>query len=99
MTAGQFLDVSAQYRVTGVLAPTGTVLDRLVVTGLESVWAVHEHPPEPARGTTDAKHDAHDDEREVTLALVKFRSPLAAATLQRSIDKRVTRLKRRLGAD
>ena len=31
----------ALYRVVGVLAPTGTVLDRLVVTSLESVWALH----------------------------------------------------------
>lgn len=78
----------AQYRVSGVLAPTGTVLDRLVLTGLESVWAVHEHQPaEPAPDKAAAEHDAHDDEREVTLALLKFRSPLAAATLARAIDK------------
>ncbi len=77
----------AQYRITGVLAPTGSVLDRLVLTGLESVWAVHEHHPVPADGKADAAHDAHDDDREVTLALLKFRSPLAAATLARAIDK------------
>jgi putative ABC transport system permease protein len=29
------------YRVVGVLARTGTVIDRLVVTPLESVWEVH----------------------------------------------------------
>ncbi len=33
----------APYRVVGVLAPTGTVIDRLVVTGIDSVWKVHEH--------------------------------------------------------
>ncbi len=38
---GQHAD--ARYSVTGVLAPTGTVLDRLVLTSLASVWAVHEH--------------------------------------------------------
>ena len=31
------------YQVVGVLAPTGTVLDRLVLTSVESVWEVHEH--------------------------------------------------------
>lgn len=78
----------ARYRVTGVLAPTGTVLDRLILTGIESVWAVHEHPVATATPQkAGAAHDAHDDEREVTLALVKFRSPLAAATLARAIDK------------
>ena len=30
------------YRVVGVLAPTGTVIDRLVLTGMDSVWAVHD---------------------------------------------------------
>jgi putative ABC transport system permease protein len=63
----------AHYRVTGILAPGGTVLDRLVLTSLESVWDVHEHH--------------QDDEREITLALLQYRSPLAAASLARSINK------------
>ena len=31
------------FEVVGVLAPTGTVVDRLVLTPVESVWHVHEH--------------------------------------------------------
>ncbi len=31
------------FEVVGVLAPTGTVIDRLVLTPVESVWHVHEH--------------------------------------------------------
>jgi len=31
------------YRVVGVLQSAGTVIDRLVLTGVESVWKVHEH--------------------------------------------------------
>ncbi|GAB5519664.1 MAG: ABC transporter permease [Rhodothermales bacterium] len=52
-------------RVVGILAPSGTVLDRLVLTSVESVWALHG-----AHETgTDAAHDedddhAHDDEEE-----------------------------------
>jgi len=30
------------YTVVGILAPTGTVLDRLILTSIESVWAVHD---------------------------------------------------------
>jgi putative ABC transport system permease protein len=71
---GQHAD--ARYSVTGVLAPTGTVLDRLVLTSLASVWAVHEHPGEGDAGAR----------REVTLALVKYRTPLAAASLPRAIN-------------
>ena len=88
---------SAPYRVTGVLAPTGTVLDRLVLSSIESVWAVHaaheEHDSEDneranknATGVAPA-HALPEPAREVTLALVRYRSPLAAATLPRAINK------------
>lgn len=67
------------YEVTGVLAPTGTVLDRLILTPVESVWWMH------------AGH-AEDDEafeasrREVTVALLRYASPLATALLPRQIN-------------
>src|SRR5262249_31618666 len=32
------------YTVTGILAPAGSVIDRLVLTPVESVWHMHEHP-------------------------------------------------------
>ena len=72
----------ASYRVSGVLAPSGSVLDRLILTATESVWAVHE---------TDAALDAEDqkileDEREVTLALIQYKSPLAAVTFPRFVN-------------
>ncbi|TDU25631.1 putative ABC transport system permease protein [Panacagrimonas perspica] len=43
------------YRVVGVLAPTGTILDRLILTSLDSVWELHEagHPEDDH----DADHD------------------------------------------
>ena len=41
------------YTVVGILAPTHTVLDRLVLTPVESVWHVHEHPDE------DERHHQH----------------------------------------
>jgi putative ABC transport system permease protein len=87
----------ARYSVTGVLAPTGTVLDRMVVTSIASVWAVHDHHDDDdeadhAKGAAPAKgasksHAASDEGREVTLALVKYRTPLAAASLPRTIDR------------
>jgi putative ABC transport system permease protein len=39
------------YRVSGVLAPCGCVLDRLILTSTESVWQVHE-PPRPTTPKT-----------------------------------------------
>lgn len=75
----------AAYHVTGVMAPCGCVLDRLVLTPTESVWQVHDD----MHGAADM--DAEDlaalqADREVTIALVCYRSPLAAATLPRLIN-------------
>ena len=61
------------YTVVGVLAKTGSVIDRLVLTSIESVWEIHE------------EHKASDS-REVTVVLVQYASPLAAATLPRQIN-------------
>ena len=68
------------YTVVGVLAPTGGVVDRLVLTPLESVWLTHEGVP-----ADDAEREALEAEREITLALVRYASPIAAATLPRAI--------------
>ena len=70
------------YRVSGVLAASGSVLDRLVLTATESVWKVHE---------TDTALDAEDqkvleEERELTLALIQYKSPLAAVTFPRFVN-------------
>lgn len=70
------------YRVSGVLAPCGCVLDRLILTSTESVWQVHE------TATADDPEDLEilKEEREVTVALLRYRSPLAAVTLPRQIN-------------
>lgn len=77
----------AQYRVVGVLAPTGTVVDRLVLTGIDSVWLVHDaHGHGEAHADEGGGGEAETPAREVTLALVKYRSPVAAASLPRAIN-------------
>jgi putative ABC transport system permease protein len=75
---------ASTYEIVGVLAPTGTVLDRLIVTPLESVWHVHE----PHHGAGNAGHaHGHDaDAQDITALLVRYRTPLAAATLPRAIN-------------
>lgn len=71
------------YTVVGVLEVTGTSIDRLVVTSIESVWHVHEADHEPA---DDEEKRAPEEDREVTVLLVQYASPLAAATLPRAIN-------------
>ncbi|WP_332775961.1 ABC transporter permease [Polaromonas sp.] len=70
------------YLVTGVLAPSGTVLDRLVLTATESVWQVHETDT----AVDDDDREALKAERELTLALIQYRSPLAAVSFPRFIN-------------
>jgi putative ABC transport system permease protein len=71
------------YTVVGVLERTGGVLDRLVLTSIESVWYVHEEHHEPE---TEADRRALAEDREVTVLLVQYASPLAAAMLPRYIN-------------
>jgi putative ABC transport system permease protein len=71
------------YLVVGVLQRTGSVIDRLVLCNVESVWQVHEH----AQGPEDeADRKALEEAREITVLLVQYASPLAAATLPRQIN-------------
>ncbi len=82
-------------RVVGVMERTGTVVDRRILTSLETVWEIHD-----AHGG-DHDHDAHSEEeaesdwlalpadgadnRQITSLLLVFESPIAAALLGRSI--------------
>lgn len=61
-----------RYKVVGVLAPTGTVVDRLVLTSVESVWAIHG--------------DADPEKPEITSLLVDYATPFAATRLPRLIN-------------
>lgn len=81
LAAGGAVHDDAEYRVVGVLAPTGTVLDRLILTDLESVWFVHE-----GEAGDPAERKVLEAEREVTALLVRYASPLAAALLPRQVN-------------
>lgn len=70
------------YNVVGILAPCGCVLDRLILTDTESVWQVHEK----ATATDEADRKALAAEREVTMVLIRYRSPLAAVTFPRFVN-------------
>ena len=75
--------------VVGRLKPTSTVIDRLILTRVESVWGVH--------GIADPGEDHHEGESEeahaehagadVTAVLVRFGSPIAAVRLPGFINR------------
>src|SRR4030095_11777456 len=94
LAEGGGMHEDTRYTVVGVLAPTGSVIDRLVLTGIDSVWKVHEHhhedddekSPLAAANPMAATASPPASARGVTLALVKYKSRLAAASLPRSIN-------------
>ncbi len=89
------------YTITGILQPSGTVADNLLIGNIESVWKIHEHhhhDEEDAEGhhehkaTENAAHDEahHDDDdhpdKELTAVLLKFRNPMGNVQLPRIIN-------------
>jgi putative ABC transport system permease protein len=83
LAAGGAVHEEAAYTVVGVLAAVGNVVDRLILTDTASVWQVHEGE----YATLDAEERAIlEAEREVTAALVRYASPMAAAIVPRQIN-------------
>jgi putative ABC transport system permease protein len=90
------------YQVTGILKPTGTVLDHLILSNIHTVWAVH-HTEEDHQHTEDCDHEhEHEHEHEndcisdeqdikaITALLIKLKSPMALMTLPRKINETST---------
>lgn len=75
------------YTVTGVLAPTGRVIDRLILTPIESVWRVHEGHHHHDADDDDAGADHAKPGREVTAVLIQARTPLALVALPYRINR------------
>jgi len=74
------------YTVTGILKPTGTVIDRLVLTDLASVWQLHEAHHGSAADAAPEDEAEEIARREITLILLSYRSPLAAISLPRWVN-------------
>jgi putative ABC transport system permease protein len=71
------------YNIVGVLKPTGTVLDRLILTPVESVQQLHTHP---AAGDPDAAEEFQVS-HQVTALLLQVRSPVAILNLPRQVNR------------
>jgi putative ABC transport system permease protein len=85
-----------KFKVVGILKTTNSVLDQVMITPLESVWAVHEshQPEEEGKGANALKlleespeSDTHNhEEQQITSMLVKFRNPAMGMMMARSIN-------------
>ena len=74
------------YTVVGVLAPSGSVVDRIVLTGVESLWAVHADQYD-IKDIARIGELMSDEEKEYTALLIQYASPIAAAMLPRYINQ------------
>lgn len=98
LTEGGHVHEDEKYTIVGVMKPTGTVLDRLILTSLDSVLELHglggvEH----AHDGDDHAHHHHDDdeaedhdhatEPEITALLLTTKSPIANINLPRTINR------------
>lgn len=79
--------------VAGIMSPTHTVLDQLILTSVESVWEVHGH--EEALDEDSLVEISHlglkvtsvqYEEEEITALLIKYSSPMGAVMLPRKIN-------------
>jgi putative ABC transport system permease protein len=73
------------YTVVGILAASGSVLDRLILTDTASVWKVHEDSTASPDDSADDRK-VMEDEREITMALVQYKTPLAALSFPRYVN-------------
>ena len=90
-----------EFTVVGILKPTQKVIDRLIVTHLESIWDVHNHedheheeeehehkPGEHKHEEEEHKHEhEHEDEKEITSLLISFKNPMGLLTIPRKINE------------
>ena len=91
-----------QFKVVGVLARKGNVLDRLILTSVESIWYTHDEGESESSDST-AVHEEHHmidltesvavqgfpkttQPRELTTLLIQYRTPMAAIQLPRLIN-------------
>lgn len=82
MGAGGHAHGDSIYTVVGILAPTASVLDRLILTDTASVWKVHED----YTAVDDEDRKVMEEEREITMGLVKYKSPMAAMSFPRFVN-------------
>ena len=82
------------FKVVGLLEPSNSVIDQLIVTSPESIWdlhAEHDHSGEEHDDEHDHEHDdehdhEHDDE-EITAMLIKFQNPMNIIQFPRQINE------------
>jgi len=79
------------FKVVGLLKPSNSVIDQLIITSPESVWDIHDtHNHEDDHEHEHEDEDDHEneyDDREITAMLIKFKSPMNIIQFPRQINE------------
>ena len=95
--------VNQPFKVVGLLEPSNSVIDQLIITSPQSIWDLHDehdHDDEDHEEHDNEDHDEHehdhDDEdhdehehgdKEITAMLIKFKSPMNIIQFPRQINE------------
>ena len=95
--------VNQPFKVVGLLEPSNSVVDQLIITSPQSIWDLHDehdHDDEDHEEHDNEDHDEHehdhDDEdhdehehgdKEITAMLIKFKSPMNIIQFPRQINE------------
>ena len=69
LTDGTDVHDNVDFKVVGILKPTSSVIDQLILTNIKSIWGVHGDHSDELKG------------KEITAVLLKKRNPMAVLTL------------------
>ena len=87
------------YKISGITAPTGSVIDNLILSNIQSVWQMHdthedENPAHGEEGHVHSEEEHHHDQvdmtldepnMEITAVLLKFRNKMGIVMWPRII--------------
>lgn len=90
------------YTIVGITSKTDKILDKVILSNIESVWNMHDHDHEHEEEHVHAEGEVHDHEhdhdhsydevsslegKEITAVLLKFRNKMGIVTWPRMIPQ------------
>ena len=75
------------FKVVGLLEPSNSVIDQLIITLPQSVWNVHGNHHHEEEHEHDPDEEHQHDGREITAMLIKFKSPMNIIQFPRQINE------------
>ena len=86
LAAGGEMHSQFPYKVVGILAPTGSVIDRLVLTDIETVRYIHRKHQEDEAAETGVSETYVNLPDAATAVVASYKSPVAALLVPRLIE-------------